>query len=214
MSWLARLLPARGEAVPLDAAVRDALARWQALPPPDLGIAHFEARYVVVNTEATGLDHERDTLLAVAAVAVDCGLLSPLSAYHAPLDPDPAAALAGLVEFAAAGPVVVFNAGFNRSLLQRALDAHLGLEPRWLWLDLQWLLPALYSERIDEPVRLGEWMKAFGIAASPQPHAVGDAWAIGQLMLAAQSRALALGLNTPRSLAELERSRRQLRPPA
>jgi len=214
MNWLARLLSTRSAAAPLDAGLRETLAQWQMLPAADAGTPHFEARYVIVNTEATGLDLDRDQLLAVAAIALDCGLLSPAASYYAKLADDAAAALVGLLAFAGAGPVVVFNAGFNRSLLERALDEHLGVEPQWLWLDLHWLLPSLYNELIGDPARLADWMKVFEIETFQRHHALGDAWAIAQLMLAAQSRALALGLNTPRSLAELERSRRQLRPPA
>lgn len=211
MNWLTRLLSNRADTAALDAPLRDTLARWQALPQPDLGKAHFETRYVVINTEATGLNLESDRLLAVGAIAIDGALLSPHDSYYARLEPDPATALTNLLTFSGTGPVVVFNAAFNRSLLDRALTEHLGITPEWVWLDLHWLLPALYGEHIDRPARLADWMKAFGIETFQRHHALGDAWAIAQLMLAAQSRALALGLNTPRSLAELERSRRQLR---
>jgi len=211
MNWLTRLLSNRADTASLDAPLRDALARWQALPQPDLGKAHFETRYVVINTEATGLNLESDRLLAVGAIAIDGALLSPHDSYYARLEPDPATALTNLLTFSGAGPVVVFNAAFNRSLLERALTEHLGITPEWAWLDLQWLLPTLYDEHIDRPARLADWMKAFSIETFQRHHALGDAWAVAQLMLAAQSRALATGLNTPRSLAELERLRRQLR---
>jgi DNA polymerase-3 subunit epsilon len=53
-------------------------------------------------------------------------------------------------------------------------------------------------------------MKAFGIETFQRHHALGDAWVIAQLMLAAQSRALQAGTSSARSLADLERNRRQL----
>ncbi|MCK9987371.1 MAG: DNA polymerase III subunit epsilon [Azoarcus sp.] len=211
MNWLTRLLGTRTDTTSLDAPLRDAIASWEALAAPELGSAHFETRYVVINTEATGLDLDKDRLLAVAAIAIDREHLSPHDSYYAPLEPDAATALTNLLTFAGKGPVVVFNASFNRSLLERALDEHLGLTPDWTWLDLHWLLPALYDEHIDGPARLADWMKAFGIETFQRHHALGGAWAIAQLMLAAQARARALGLNTPRSLADLEHSRRQLR---
>ena len=210
MNWFTRLLSNRTDTASLDTAQRETLAHWQALPRPEPGIGHFEARYVVLNTEATGLDLGADTLVAVGAVAVDRGLLSPVGSYYGKLEPDPATVLINLLTFSGAGPVVVFNAGFNRSLLERAFDEHLGIEPEWTWLDLYWLLPALYGERANGQARLADWISAFGIETFQRRHALGDAWAIAQLMLAAQSHALALGLNTARSLAELERSRRQL----
>lgn len=211
MNWLTRLLGNRTDTASLDAALRDALAHWQSVAQPDLGKAHFETRYVVINTEATGLDLDKDRLLAVGAIAVENAVLSPHDSYYAHLEPDAATALANLLTFAGKGPVVVFNAAFNRRLIERAFDEHLGLTPDWTWLDLHWLLPGLYDELIDRPARLADWMKAFGVETFQRHHALGDAWAIAQLMLAAQSRSLALGLNTPRSLADLEHSRRQLR---
>lgn len=212
MNWLTRLLVPRSDATSLDAALRETLAHWQALPRPELGKAHFETRYVVLNTEATGLNLDTDRLLAVGAIALDGGVLAPAQSYYAKLEPDPATALTNLLTFCGAGPVVVFNASFNRTLLERALDEHLGIVPDWTWLDLFWLLPGLYGETIDGPARLADWMKAFDIETFQRHHALGDAWAIAQLMLAAQARALAIGLNSPRSLADIERSRRQLRP--
>ena len=211
MNWLTRLLSNRADVTALDIALRETLAHWQAAPEPDLGVVHFEARYVIVNTEATGLDLDADRLLVVGAIAVDCGLLPPTESYYARLEPDPATALINLLTFCGAGPVVVLNSGLKRTLLERALGEHLGIKPEWTWLDLHWLLPALYGELIDHPARLADWMKAFGIETFQRHHALGDAWAIAQLMLAAQARALALGLKTPRSLAELERSCRHLR---
>lgn len=210
MSWLTRLVGSRADTASLDAPLRDAIAQWQALPPPDLGKPHFETRYVVVNTEASGLDLDKDRLLAVGAVAIDGAVLSPHASYYARLDPDPAAALVNLLTFAGKGPVVVYNAAFNRTLLERALNEHLGVSPDWLWLDLYWLLPGLYEEYLDRPSRLADWMKAFDIETFQRHHGLGDGWAIAQLMLAAQSRAPLLGVNNSRSLADLERTRRQL----
>lgn len=211
MTWLTRILAGRTEAHDLTAEAADTLRRWQALPEPDLGRAHFETRYAVINTEATGLDLDKDRLLAVGGLAVDNGLLQPSDAYYRPLGPAPADALAGLLGFVGAGPVVVFNAPFNRTMLERAFDAHLGLSPDFLWIDLYFVLPALFPERFERPARLAEWMAAFGIETFQRHHALGDAWAIAQLFLAAQAKAPSHGATSPRALGELERAYRQYR---
>jgi len=206
MSLLSRLKAARGGSVKLDAAAGQALQDWQALPRARRSRPHFETRYVVLNTEASGLDLERDRLLAVAAIGVDGGLIRPADAYYARLAPSPAEALVGLLAIMGKNPLVVFNASFNRNMLERALQEHLALTTELLWLDLYFLLPSLFPEKLERPSRLGDWMTAFGIETFQRHHALGDGWAIAQLFLAAQARALSLGVATPRGLAEHEQA--------
>jgi len=210
-NWLDRLLPSRAEDTPLSDAATLALQRWTELPPADTGTAHFETRYVDVNTEASGMDPEKDHLLAVAALAVNGGLLDPQESYYGRLAAHPGATLAELLKLTGKCPLVVFNAALNRTLLERALDDHLGVEADWLWIDLYFLLPALFPERIDRPARLAAWMESFGIDTFQRHHALGDAWAIAQLFLAVQARAPKQGACSPRALADVERAHRQYR---
>ncbi len=209
MNWFDRLRAQR-ENTTLTAANADALRCWQALPAADSARAHFETRYTVVNTEASGLDLEHDRLLAVAAIAIDNGLLDPEQSYYAALETDAETALLDLLVFAGKGPLVVFNADFNRGMLERAWRMRLGIEAELPWIDLHFLLPALFPERIEAPARLADWMAIFGIETFQRHHALGDAWAIAQLFLAAQARALQSGAGSARALIDLERSRRQL----
>lgn len=208
MNLLARLKAARGGAQKLGAQAELDLLTWQALPRAQQSRSHFETRYVVLNTEASGLDLERDRLLAVAALGVDGGLIRPADAYYARLEPAPAETLVGLLGVAGKNPIVVFNASFNRNMLERALQEQLGLTTDFLWIDLYFLLPSLFPEKLERPSRLGDWMAAFGIETFQRHHALGDAWAVAQLLLAAQSRALSLAVATPRALAEHEQAYR------
>ena len=210
-NWLSRLLASNTASGPLSEQARQTLARWAALPEPDLARAHFETRYVVVNTEASGLDLDKDRVLAVSAVGIDGGILAPQDSYYAVLGEHPAEALTGLLQAVGKAPLIVFNSGFNRTMLERALEEHLGLAADWLWIDLYFILPALFPERIERPARLADWMSSFGIETFQRHHALGDGWAIAQLFLAAQARALAQSALSPRGLAELERSYRQYR---
>ena len=209
MSWLSRLKAARGGAQALSPRAEQTLRSWQALPDAVVDRPHFESRYVVVNTEATGLDLDNDRLLAVGAVGVDGGLLQPADAYYAKLEPAPAEALAGLLGLMGKSPLVVFNASFNRSMLERTLQEHLGLSTSFLWVDLYFLLPSLFPEKHDRPARLADWMAAFGIETFQRHHALGDAWAIAQLFLAAQARALSFSVTSPTGLAEHQSAYRQ-----
>ena len=209
MNWLTRLLPGRANPA-LDFALRARLEHYAGRPEPDLGLSHFESRYVVVNTEATGLDLDKDPLVAVAAIAVQGGAIDPERALYAPLGEKPGEALAGLLEFVDRAPVVLFNAAFNQTHLERAFDEHLGLDLDLTWIDLYWLLPVFFPERHNGPARLADWMAAFGIETFQRHHALGDGWAIAQLLLATLGRSLAQGITTPRALAETERSHRWL----
>ena len=211
MNWISRIIGGRGDGEPLDPGVAETLAHWQSLPDADLGRAHFETRYVIVNTEATGLDLDRDKLLAVGAIVVDAGLISPADSYYATLDTSPALALSGLLTFARKDPVVVFNAAFNLGMLEPVLDRRLGVTLDAQTIDLYFLMPALFPEHHSNPVRLAEWMEAFGIETFQRHHALGDGWAIAQLFLAAQARGLAQGASSPRALQDLERAYRQYR---
>ena len=210
MNWLSKLIPGRDGAPLADAGAAEIIARWEKLPAFDPNTPHFETRYTVVNTEASGLNVDQDTLLSVGAIAINEGHLSSVDSYYPSLAPDPATVLARLVAFAGKGPIIVFGAAFNRTMLERAYETHLGFVPELIWLDLYILLPALFPERLQRPSRLADWMEAFGIETFQRHHALGDAWVIAQLTLAAQSRALAQGMTTPRLLADMERSRRQI----
>lgn len=210
MNWLSKFIPGRG-GPELDFALRARLEHYAARPGPDLGLSHFETRYVVVNTEAAGLNVDKDPLLAVAAIAVEGGAISPRQAIHAPLGDNPAEALASLLEFIDRAPVVVFNTGVNQTHLERAFDLHLGLSLELTWIDLYWLLPVFFPEHHAAPARLAEWMVTFGIETFQRHHALGDGYAIAQLLLATLDRSRTHGITTPQGLAEAEKSRRWLR---
>lgn len=59
--------------------------------------------------------------------------------------------------------------------------------------------PRCFPERLERPGRLADWMAAFEIETFQRHHALGDAWAIAQLFLAAQSRTLARGHQSARA---------------
>lgn len=213
MSWLTRLLSNRADVSSLDTALRETLSQWHMLPAADLGKTHFETRYVVLNTQATGTTVTRDRVLSVAAIAIERELVAPAESYYASLEPDPATALTNLLTFVGNDPVVVFNSAFNRKMLEHAFSQHLGVDPEWTWIDLYWVLGALFPRTATQGGRLAEWMHLFNIETFQRHHALGDAFSVAQLMLAVQSKAKTRGLFTPTSLTELEqRIRREANP--
>ena len=208
MNWLSRFLPGGGPGLsPEQQAGLDLVA---GLPAPDLTRSHYETRYVVVNTE-TGPADGAQRLLAVGAVAINRGLIHADDAWQARLGDKPADALIGLLRFIARAPVVVFNAPFNRGVLERAFEQHLGTLPALEWLDLMVLLPSLYSERIGGQARMDAWLDAFGIERLAPRDALLEAYAVAQLHQVALTRARHQGLASAQDLLETQSSRKWLR---
>lgn len=208
MTWLSRLLPTRA---PGRAAAAELVRNWLTAAEANMDRSHYESRYVVVNTEASTLNRNSARMLAVAAIGVEHGVIDPVDSYYRQLGDDPAPALAGLLEFAGHQPVVMFNAGFHCLLLESAFSSQFGITPAWRFTDLYFLLPALFPERFEQEVRMADWMRTFGIETFQRHHALGDAWAIAQLFLAAQARALGRGATSPNALMEFEQTHRHYR---
>ena len=204
MKWLSRLLVSRSDTGSLDAGLRETLDAWHKLPASDLNRSHFETRYVVVNTEASGTQAGQDRLLAVSAIALEGGVLSPQESFYASLEPDPATALTNLLVFVGNDPVAVFNSAFNRTMLEHGFDHFLGVDPHWEWLDLYWVLGSLFPEHELRQGRLAEWMARFGIETFQRHHALGDAYVITQLLMATLARSMSRGMVTPRALTDYE----------
>ena len=209
MNWLSRFLPGGGAAVsPNLQAELDAVA---ALPAPELTRAHYETRYVIVNAEAGPDRSGGKQLTAVGAVAINQGLLRPADAFYAPLGSAPVDALLGLLKFVARAPVVVFNAPFNRGLIERAFEQHLGSVPELDWLDLMVLMPSLYPDRGEALARMDVWLSAFGIERLDQRNALLEAFAVAQLHQVALAGTAEQTLATPRDLIATQSSRQWLR---
>lgn len=210
MNWLTRLFE-HGPATTLAPTQQQRLEVWSALPPPDLGRSHFDTRYVVLNVQADGLDAELNTPLAVAAIAVQEGRILPAASLYVDLAADGPEALLGLLEFLRKDPVVAFNAPFHRLMLGRATQATLGIAPALEWIDLYWLLPALFPERHADPVRLAEWAGTPEVAGFPPHHALADAFLAAQLLLPALSAAIARSAPSTSDLIETIQQIRLLR---
>lgn len=205
MKWLTRLLANRSApSSALDLALRETLSLSLALAPADLARTHFETRYVIVNTEATGPNASRDRLLSVAALGLERGVVTPTDSYYAQLELDAATALTNLITFVGNNPVVVFNSVFNRVMLESSFERSLGLTPAWEWLDLYPVLAGLFPNLASRPLRLENWIRLFGVETFQRHHALGDAFVIAQLMMAAQARASQRGMLSPRSLLDFE----------
>lgn len=208
MSWLAKLLRRRVELAP-DAA--DRLARWRALPEPDLGAPPAATRLVVVDVESTGLDMRADRLIAIGAVAVDAARIVLGRAFYTILrqpesssrenilvhgiggtqqreGADPVEALLAFLEFAGKAPLVGYHTAFDSGMIGKATTEFLGVAFERPWIDLAYLAPDLLPGEARRRKHLDAWLEHFGIEVFLRHDAIADALATAQLLLAVLGR--------------------------
>jgi len=194
------------------------------------GSAGDASRWVVVDTETSGLDPENDRLIAIGAVAVDADGVLPGDSFEIVLrgaSSGEAAnivvhgigqeaqrtgvpardALAAWLDWAAGAPRVGFHTDFDRVVLGRALAAQGLSDDRRTWLDLAPLAGALVPGAYRYGGRsLDDWLAAFGIECSIRHNAAADALATAELLL--RLRALAAKQGT-RGFAALVKAAKQ-----
>ena len=193
-----------------------------------------DARLVVIDTETSGLDPERDDLLSIGAVAVDgSGILLDDSfevvlrnlpagnasnvvvhgiGYEAQASGVPAPeALAAFREYVADARCVGFHADFDRKVLRRACEtARIPFDDR-PWLDLAYLAGALQPETYRKGGRsLDDWMTKFNIENTARHNAAGDALATADLLLRLRSMAAAQGARGFKGLLDASKQQKWL----
>lgn len=187
-------------------------------------------RWVVVDTETSGLDPERDRLLGIGGVAVDAEGIRLADSFEVILRGEaignaanivvhgighgaqargmPAAeALARYRDWVAGAPLVGFHADFDRAVMRNAF-AGAGIEASDApWLDLAPLAGALVPDAYRYGGRsLDDWLAAFGIECTIRHNAAADALATAELLLRLRSLAQRQGT---RGYAGLMKTARQ-----
>ena len=176
-------------------------------------------RWVVVDTETSGLYPERDRLLAIGAVAVDNGMIVPNDSFEIVLKNPPSGdaanivvhgighgaqdagipvpdALAAFDAWRAGAPCVGFHADFDRKAL-RAAYAGAGVPfDGSRWLDLAPLAAAMMPDTYRRGSRsLDDWLAAFGIDCANRHNAASDALATAEVLLRLQALAARQGIS-------------------
>ncbi|WPP00317.1 3'-5' exonuclease [Pseudomonas sp. HR96] len=226
----------RKPAVPLDESLQQRLA---ALPPPAPPAACNlrGQRWVVVDVETTGLDLQRDEVLAIGAVVIEDGAIDfsqqfeqtflhtkpcagPSVLFHG-LGPsalaagrEPAEVLVEFLEFVGDSPLLAFHAPFDQRMLARAFKQHLGHRWEASLIDVAELAPLLLPDIGLRGAGLDQWAERFGLQAGERHHAAADALVTAELMLILLSHARRQGLDSPQHLLERlgQWRRRQLAP--
>jgi DNA polymerase-3 subunit epsilon len=203
-----------------------ALEAWSRLPEPDLDRPLADLRWVVVDTESSGLDPARDRLLSVGACAIrhravhlnetfevcvrqtqpsaeENILVHGISGNAQLAGVDTPEALVAFLEFLRGDIPVAFHAAFDAALIARALRIHLGVRLRRRWFEAAELLAALFPEQAADNPALDQWITHFGVSGYARHDALSDAFAAAQLLLVVMEQAGARGVATARELYAL-----------
>lgn len=206
------------------------LRRWLGADRGEAAARPSPGRWIVVDTETSGLDPARDRLLAIGGVAVDADGIQIGDSFEIVLQSAPSGdaenialhgighgaqaagtpapgALAAFRDWAADAPRAGFHADFDRAVLRNAFAAA-GLpvdDPPWL--DLATLSQALAPDACRYGNRsLDDLLAAFGIECTIRHNAAADALATAELLL--ELRAIAARQGT-HGFAALVRAARQ-----
>lgn len=200
MNWFTRFSGRRE--LPAELAAR--LAAWRELPEPDPAMT--PPRWVVVDTETSGLDSARCNLIAIGAVAIEDNAVVVTPSFEVVLrqersssrenievhglgaaaqarGAEPREALLDFLEFVRKDPLVAYHVPFDAAFLRRALKNHLGLRFNGEWIDIAVLAPLRFPEFSRSQRGLDGWIARFGIDAGTRHNALADAFATAQLFL-------------------------------
>lgn len=200
----------------------------EAAAPADVG------RWVVVDTETTGLDVARDTLIAIGGVAVDAEGVVPGDSFEVVLrnaegsDHDnilvhgigrhaqrtgvpPAEGLAAFAQWVGDAQYTGYHTDFDRAVLMRAAALTKVPLPERAWLDLAPLAAALAPDKQKKGGgTLDDWLVAFGIECPIRHNAAADALATAELLLHLRARAAKQGSNDFAALLKVAKQQKWL----
>jgi DNA polymerase-3 subunit epsilon len=188
------------------------LASWRELPEIERTAAFDHTRFVVVDVETTGLNLLTDTLISIGAVAVVNGRIALDDSFSVVLQQressrkenilihgisgseqregvPPADALLAFLEYLGKSPLVAFHVAFDETMIRRAMRQYLGVSFKRPWLDLAYVLPALYPDLMRGHRALDDWASHFDIRIDDRHNAVADALATAELLLVAIAQA-------------------------
>lgn len=224
MNRLARLFRRKPVLTPRQ---QERLQAWRNLPLPDPDCADDSVRLIVVDVESSGPDLTRDTLISIGALtvldggiaandafavtlrqvqpsAVDNILVHGIGAGEQCAGTDPTDAMLEFIEYADKAPLFAYHAFFDKAMIERAVRTFLGVNLPNTWIDLAWMLPELFREKIDRKATLDEWLEVFDISSIQRHNALSDAFATAQLLQIALRRAAVSGARSPRQLEQFE----------
>lgn len=208
------------------------LSAWQALPVTEQKTAFTNSRWVVVDVETTGLNLMTDTLISIGAVSVSDDrivlgdnfsvvlqqressrreniLIHGISGSEQREGMPPAEALLAFLEYLGNSPLVAFHVTFDETMIRRAMRQYLGISFKHPWLDLAYVMPALYPPLAYSHRVLDDWIRRFNISIESRHNALADAMATAQLLQVACSQARKQNIRSFTGLRDIERAQRR-----
>lgn len=202
-------------------------ARLLGLPTPArLGERSLrQQRWVVVDTETTGLNLNRDCLLSIGAVVIEDGaidlgacfertlqyssnktapsvLIHGLSPSALAAGSEPKEALLDFLEFVGDSPLLAFHAWFDQHMLGKALKDNLGYKSPHRWLDVADIAPMLFPDQVGRLAGLDNWVEHFALQVEERHHASADALVTAELCMILFSHARRQGTDSPALLED------------
>lgn len=208
MNWLRSLL---GRGVRLDPARQARLDAWRALPAADLKKPFDESRYIIVDVETSGLNLNKDTLIAIGAIAVTNGHVDLADGLDIVLQQEkvsdkdnilihgiggeaqragvpPVDALLTFLEYVGKDPLIAFHVVFDNTMISKTIRKHLGMRFHHPWVDLAFLAPELSPDANRQIRALDDWMSFYNIGNYARHSALADALSTAELLLALRPR--------------------------
>jgi DNA polymerase-3 subunit epsilon len=184
------------------------LSAWHELPETGKKSTFEHLRCVVLDVETTGLNLVKDTLISIGAVAVVNSRIVLADSFYVVLQQressrkenilihgisgsvqregeTPADALLAFLEYLGNDPLVAFHVKFDETMIRRAMRQYLGISFKPSWLDLAYVMPALFPDLMHSHRGLDDWSSHFKIRNEDRHNAVADALATAQLLLVA-----------------------------
>lgn len=218
MFGIKKLLFGNGPNENLPADVRAAIEDWQQHQAAPLESSHFLTRYVVLDVATEGQGEGDRQLVGIAASVLHQGVISPAESLYVDLSASTADAaavdrqLAAFLRFVGKSPLVAYHVAFANEHLQALIKSRLGVNFAPRWVDLAWLLPAMFSEISHKPMPLDDWLLAFGLdVGSGRRSAMENNLLLGRLMQMLIVKAHAKDVDTVGSLIDESKASNYLR---
>ncbi|MCL2523421.1 MAG: hypothetical protein FWF20_08630 [Betaproteobacteria bacterium] len=187
--------------------VRAGLAAWRDSTAPSLDEAHFQTRYLVVDIQSAGGEPKNGRLLGIAASAVRHSAIAPDATLYVDLDDSAPAQgalerrLLAFLQYAAKAPLVTYHVPYVSGYLLRTYKERLGINFQPQWIDLAWLLPAMFGDKESSLQPLDHWLKNFALdTGSGRRNAMENALLLARLLQMLLLRASAKNIDTAAQL--------------